>query len=165
MRFAVMSTLLALAMAAAACRGDGARTTPTPAPPAGADSGMLIMALRHDGHELLVEVASTPEQREMGLGNRDALDPDTGMLFDLGGTRVPRFWMKDTLVALDMLWIREDRVIAEITADVQPQPGVPDSGLAMYAPSSAVRYVLELPAGTAEQLEMKPGDTLDFTLP
>jgi len=73
--------------------------------------------------------------------------------------------MKDTLVALDMLWIREDGVIAEITADVQPQPGVPDGELAMYAPASAVRYVLELAAGTAEQLEMKPGDTLEFALP
>lgn len=126
---------------------------------------MPIIPLRHDGHELLVEVASTPEQRAVGLGNRDALDPDTGMLFDLGETRVPRFWMKDTLVALDMLWIREDGVIAEITADVQPQPDVPDGQLAMYAPASAVRYVLELAAGTAQQLEMKPGDTLEFALP
>jgi len=49
---------------------------------------MPIISLRHDAHELLVEVASTPEQRAVGLGNRDALDPDTGMLFDLGETRV-----------------------------------------------------------------------------
>ncbi len=165
MRLAVMSTLLALAAIHAGCGEDGAPTASTPTPLARAESGMLVIPLRHDAHELLVEVASTPEQRAVGLSNREAVAPDTGMLFDLGETRVPRFWMKDTLVALDMVWIREDRVIAEITADVQPQPGVPDSELAMYAPSSLVRYVLELPAGAAEQLGMKPGDALDFALP
>lgn len=163
MRLAVMSTLLAVVVAG--CGGDGSPAASTPARPAVAESGMAIIPLRHDGHELLVEVAATPEQRAVGLSNRDAVDPGTGMLFDLGETRVPRFWMKDTRLALDMVWIREDRVIAEITADVQPQPGVPDSELAMYTPSSLVRYVLELPAGAAGQLEMQPGDALDFALP
>ena len=112
-----------------------------------------------------VEVATTSAQSERGLGYRDALAPDAGMIFDLHTNRAPGFWMKGMRFALDMVWIGEDKRVVAITADVQPQPGVPDSQLLRYPPPVAVRYVLELNAGAAERLGIAAGVQLSFELP
>ena len=115
--------------------------------------------------DLDVDVASNPAQSERGLGYRDSLALDAGMIFDLHETRVPTFWMKGMRFSLDMVWIGEDKRVAGITAGVQPQPGASDEQLRRYAAPSPVRYVLELNAGAAARLGMIDGAQLTFSLP
>ena len=112
-----------------------------------------------------VEVASTPEQSERGLGYRDELPEDAGMLFDLHETRIPQFWMKGMRFPLDMVWIGEDKRVVAVTANVPPQPGAADDELARISPPVAVRYVLEVNAGTAQRQGIAAGTQLTFSLP
>ncbi len=149
----VFSLLLALALA-----GCGGSSDPTPAPTA--TSSLPVIEVAYDGGVIRAEVASTPEQRALGLGHRTELDDDAGMLFDLGGARVASFWMKDTLIPLDMIWIGEDRRVTGIAANVQPEPGVADGDLRSYSSGVAVRYVLELNAGAAAARGIAVGDEL-----
>lgn len=161
MRHMRLTLLLVIALScfAAAC-GDGARD-PSGTP----DAGGRTIALQYDGGTLRVEVALTPEEHVRGLGGRDSLPADSGMLFDLDRPRVPGFWMKDMRFALDMVWIDEAMRIAGVTPDVQPEPGVPDASLRRYSPDEPVRYVLELNAGAASRLGLSAGERVSFELP
>lgn len=87
------------------------------------------------------------------------------MLFDLHETRIPMFWMKGMRFPLDMVWIGEDGRVAEVTANVPPQPGVADADLARISPAAPVRYVLELNAGAASRHGIAVGTQLAFDLP
>lgn len=138
----------------------GAMSTATAAPVA-----FDTTTLRIGDRLLTVEVASTGAQSERGLGYRDALAPDAGMIFDLHQSRVAEFWMKGMRFPLDMVWVDETKRVAAVTSDVQPQPGAPDSELRRYTPPVAVRYVLELNAGAAARLGLSSGAQLAFTLP
>jgi uncharacterized membrane protein (UPF0127 family) len=133
-------------------------TTPGPAT-------LARIPLGYGSGNLLVEVAITPSEIEKGLGGRDALFDRGGMLFDIGSTRVPSFWMKDMRIPLDFVWITEDKKIAAITPDVQPQPDVPDEQLQRYSSDVPVRYVLEINAGAAANFGLAPGQQLTFTIP
>jgi uncharacterized membrane protein (UPF0127 family) len=155
--------VLTLSLLSVACGDDGgnASSTPDNTP----DTAAAIIPFAYDGGTLQVEVAQTPEQRERGLGYRDALAQDSGMLFDLGETRLPGFWMKGMRFPLDMVWIDEHKQITGVTAHVQPQPGVADTALRRYSPEAPVRYVLELNAGAAARLGLDAGGRVDFELP
>jgi uncharacterized membrane protein (UPF0127 family) len=158
--------LLALMLSyAAACGGDGARDPSMPPATVATDASARTIALQYDGGTLHVEVAQTPDERERGLGDRDALAEDSGMLFDLGKTRVPGFWMKGMRFPLDMVWIDDGMRIVGVTEDVQPEPGVPDAQLRRYSPDEPVRYVLELNAGAARRLGLAAGERVTFELP
>jgi len=158
MRTIALATLL-LAFVFVACDGDdgGAIEQST--------TGLSLIDLRYDGGALRVEVAATPDDRAHGLAGRAALAEDTGMLFDLGESRVPGFWMKGMLIPIDMIWIDETKTITGIAFDVQPQPGVPDAELRRYSPETPVRYVLEVNAGASLSLGLEAGDRVEFTLP
>lgn len=112
-----------------------------------------------------VEVASTAAAREHGLSDRDSLPSDAGMLFDLGEAQIATFWMKDMRFPLDMVWITEDRAVAGVASNVQPQPGASDSALTLYRSPAPVRYVLELNAGAAARLGFSDGTRVAFELP
>jgi uncharacterized membrane protein (UPF0127 family) len=114
---------------------------------------------------LRIEVATTPEQSERGLGYRDALPPDAGMLFDLGSTRTQAFWMKGMRFALDFVWIADDKRVLAVTPDVPPQPGAPDAQLHLFSPPAPVRYVLEINAGVSARLGIDAGTQLSFDSP
>jgi len=156
----VIAALVAAALAAAACGGgDAARALPT------APSGLAVIPLHYDGGTLDVEVADRGDSRAVGLGNRDALASDAGMLFVFNSPLIPGFWMKDMRFPLDMVWIDADKKILGIARDVQPQPGDPPSKLRFYRPESPIIYVLEINAGASARLGLQPGDSLDFDLP
>jgi uncharacterized membrane protein (UPF0127 family) len=144
---------------ATACGDAGGSATPTPT------SGLPVTDVRYDGGTMRVEVANTPDDRAQGLSDRDRLAADAGMLFDLGETRVPGFWMKDMRFPLDMVWIDEHKMIVGVAVDVQPQPGVPDSELRRYSPDVPVRYVLEINSGASLRLGLEAGDRVEFELP
>jgi uncharacterized membrane protein (UPF0127 family) len=154
-----LASLLVLASLVAACGDDNGAATTQPPP------GLPVIDLRHERGTLRVEVASTAEARALGLGERDTLAEDAGMLFDLGEPRVPGFWMKGMRFPIDMVWIDEDKTIAGIAFDVQPQPGVPDAELRRYSPDVPVRYVLEVNAGASLALGLDVGERVEFSLP
>jgi uncharacterized membrane protein (UPF0127 family) len=153
-------------MALAAC-GDARPSddaAPTPAPntielrfdsPAGAS----------DAAVLGVELAVTPAERARGLSGRASLAQDAGMLFVFEAATIPSFWMKDTLIPLDLVWIDGDKRVVGVTADVQTEPGVADGDLRRYSPPASVLYVLELNSGAAARLGLDTGDALTFDPP
>ena len=103
-------------------------------------------------HRFQVELAVTPEQMAQGLMFRRQLAADAGMLFDYGRNQPASFWMKNTLIPLDMLFIKSDGTIAAIHERAVPQ------SLEPIASPVPVRAVLELNGGTAARLGIKPGD-------
>ncbi|MBX6370015.1 MAG: DUF192 domain-containing protein [Rhodospirillales bacterium] len=99
-----------------------------------------------------VEMATTPAQMAQGLMFRRSLDPDAGMLFDYGTTQRVSFWMKNTLIPLDMIFIYANGRVAAVH-----ERAVPLSEQAIPSPVP-VRAVLEVNGGTAARLGIKPGD-------
>ncbi len=105
-------------------------------------------------HLFRIEMAITPDERSRGLMNRRELAPDAGMLFDYGKPRFVSFWMKDTLIPLDMMFIKDDGRIARIAKRTIPL------SLAAVPSGEPVRAVLEVNGGTADRLGIGPGDTV-----
>jgi uncharacterized protein len=110
---------------------------------------------RTGAHRFVVEIAATPEQQEKGLMFRRLLGPDQGMIFPYEPSLNVSFWMKNTLIPLDIIFIRPDRTIARITnakpLDETPLPsGEPIDG------------VLEIRGGRAAELGIRPGDVVDW---
>jgi uncharacterized membrane protein (UPF0127 family) len=170
-RFAAATSLLVAALCLA-CSGGSLYSASTVTPPPSAspvptvtfgDTTLRIAGA--DARVLNVETAVTAEQSERGLGYRDALAADAGMLFDMHATGIPTFWMKGMRFALDMVWIGEDERVIAVTANVPPQPGASDEQLRRYSPDAPVRYALELNSGAAARLGATPGVELSFTLP
>lgn len=99
-----------------------------------------------------VEIADTEETRNRGLMFRKSLAPDKGMLFDFKTPREAAFWMKNTLIPLDIIFITQDGRILTIARNAVPHSEVP-------IPSGGVILgVLELAGGRAAQLGIYPGD-------
>jgi uncharacterized protein len=111
---------------------------------------------------LTVEVVKTPTSLEKGLSNRENISAD-GMLFILPESKIPTFWMKGMKFDLDIVWLKDQKVI-DTTLDV-PHPSSSAAGLPVYSPKTKADMVLELPAGVAQKLEINNGDRLEFVLP
>src|SRR5712691_8783174 len=103
-------------------------------------------------HTFAVEVAVTPEEQAKGLMFRRELPEGQGMLFDFQREQPATFWMKNTYVSLDMIFIRADGRILRIAENTVPlsEALVPSGG--------PVRAVLEVIAGTAKKLGLAAGD-------
>jgi uncharacterized membrane protein (UPF0127 family) len=99
-----------------------------------------------------VEFVDTPKSRERGLMYRKSLAPNAGMLFDFKTEREVAFWMKNTFIPLDLIYIRADGQILSIIRNAKPHD---ESPLPSGGP---VRAVLEIPGGRAAQLGIWPGD-------
>ena len=124
-------------------------------------SGLPVVEVRFAGGAVRAEVADTAAERAIGLSRRETLDADAGMLFDLGATRVPSFWMKDVRFTLDFIWLADDRRIVEITRDV-PLDGGTNGSYRMYSPAQPVRWMLELNGGAAVRFGLDVGDELEW---
>ncbi len=108
----------------------------------------------------LVDLAVTPKEKERGLGNRESLVADHGMLFVYDHKEQYGFWMKNMRFPLDFVWIAGKTVIS-LDTDVQP-PASPNEQLKVYQPPIGVDKVLELPAGTVKQTGITIGDTVEI---
>jgi hypothetical protein len=115
-----------------------------------------------NGARLLAEVADTPVKQASGLMFRDRLAPDRGMLFVFEKAGAWSFWMKNTKIALDILWLGPDKRIVYIEKDV---PGCRQDPCPEYKPNKEALYVLELPAGTVKREQLAKGMKLQFDLP
>lgn len=127
-------------------------------------SSGLVARVQIGERHILAEYADTPEAMARGLGGRDSLPPDRGMLFRFIVPGVYSFWMKDMRFPLDIVWLHEGRVVG-VTADIDPQIGASDDELRRYMPPGPVTDVLELAAGRAEALGIQAGSKLDIRVP
>jgi len=103
-------------------------------------------------HVFHMEVAADDASRELGLMHRTHLARDAGMLFDFGVPEMTAFWMKDTPLPLDMLFVRSDGTISTITANAVPL------STAQILSAEPVRAVIEINGGLAHKLGIAPGD-------
>ena len=104
------------------------------------------------------EIADTPQHKSQGLMRRPLMDADRGMLFDNGDDREMNMWMKNTILALDMIFITKDGTVARIAKNTVPfSETIIPSG-------QPVRGVLELNAGIADKIGLKPGDKVEHAM-
>jgi len=115
-----------------------------------------------DGRAITAELAITDAERAKGLMFREKIAVDQGMLFCFEEEDYHAFWMKNTLIALDMLWLDKDRRIVHIERNVPPCKEDPCPS---YPPKRPGSYVLELGAGGADIYKLKLFDRLEFTPP
>jgi uncharacterized membrane protein (UPF0127 family) len=98
----------------------------------------------------------SPKEQEVGLMNREVMADDHGMIFVYAVPSRPYFWMKNTLIPLDMIFINFDGVITHIHKNAKPHDLTPiDSG-------SSVRAALEINAGLVDKYGIKLGDKIVF---
>jgi uncharacterized membrane protein (UPF0127 family) len=145
-----------LASAVAAC----APGSPAPAAmlersPAGLEQVPLTVHSGSGLHRFIVEIARSPQEQETGLMNRQSLEPDRGMIFPYDPPQPVAFWMKNTLVPLDMIFIRADGSIARIAANAVPL------SLEPVPSGEPIAAVLEIAGGRSAELSIRPGDTVD----
>jgi uncharacterized protein len=146
---------LALALAAPAAHADIARQSPAACKgqPEIRPLQPLTLATSRGTYRFSVEFAATERTREYGLMCRRGLAADRGMLFDfLRPTDNVAFWMRNTLIPLDIVYIRPDGTVLSIARNVRPldESPVPAGGV--------IRGVLELRAGRAAEIGLLPGD-------
>jgi len=105
------------------------------------------------------EIADTREERNQGLMFRTELADDHGMLFLFPGESQQRFWMRNTLIPLDMIFIRADRTILGIVENAEPETDVQRSvpGLS--------QFVLEINGGLSARLGIEAGQSVEFMAP
>jgi uncharacterized membrane protein (UPF0127 family) len=107
-------------------------------------------------HRFTVEVARSPQEQQIGLMNRTSLAPDRGMLFPYDPPQPASFWMHNTLIPLDIIFIRSDGTIARIAANTVPL------SLELVMAGEPVAAVLEIAGGRAAELGIREGDTVEW---
>ncbi len=110
-----------------------------------------------DGHHFSVELATTEAMRARGLMERTQLPADHGMLFVFARQAPQTFWMKNTLIPLDILFFDKDRKLVAMQLDAQPCKANP---CPLFPSNKPAKYVLELRAGTAVKIGAGTGDVL-----
>ena len=124
---------------------------------AGLEQTSLCVKSGNRTHSFTVEIARTSQQQAKGLMFRTELPDDRGMVFPFVQERMASFWMKNTVIPLDIIFIRKDGKIENIAANTIPYSTDP---VESTAPVSAV---LELRGGLTAQLGIKPGDSVRWT--
>ncbi len=104
------------------------------------------------------EVADSLDARAQGLMHRESLKEDAGMLFVFGQEVLPSFWMKNVSLPLDIIWIDKDKKVIGFYPDAKPCADSCES----IIPPGKIKYVLEVRAGFAEKIGLKPGDKASF---
>lgn len=120
--------------------------------PAGLAQVRLCIKSGGKVHVFTTEVAASPAQQSRGLMFRTELADDTGMIFPLSETRMASFWMKNTLIPLDIIFILPDGRIENIVENTVPY------SLDPVKSTAPVAAVLELRGGLTAELAIKPGD-------
>ncbi|MDY6768508.1 MAG: DUF192 domain-containing protein [Candidatus Nanohaloarchaea archaeon] len=104
---------------------------------------------------MTVAVADTPAERQEGLMDRQSV-PHDGMLFVFPDAAPRTFWMKDTQIALDIVFIGGNGTVLNVAA-AAPDQGQPDTALPRYRSDGPARYVVEVPRGAADRFGLVPG--------
>ena len=153
---AVLAAALAASLLSPGCAPSSSRSSE-------ASSGVSTLPVTlPDGTQIRAELAITPEEQARGLMFRDALPPDYGMLF-IGPDLSPRaFWMFQTRIPLDIIWLDDNRRVVEISAHTPPCGDPNPSNCPSYGGRVASKYVLEMAAGKGEAHGIDVGDEILF---
>lgn len=116
--------------------------------------GQATLVTADETYTFTVELVDTPETRAQGLMFREELGPDQGMLFDFKEERPVAFWMRNTLIPLDMIFVRADGTIANIHVNARPHDptSIPSDG--------PIQFVLEIPGGRSVEIGLTAGDQM-----
>ena len=153
-----LALLIAMGLPAlAACQPASNTVNASERSPAGLDQVPLTVTTT-DGktHRFTVEVARTDAQQTQGLMNRQSLAPDRGMIFPYDPPVPASFWMKNTLIPLDIIFIRSDGTIARIEANTVPL------SLDPVVAGELVGAVLEFAGGRAAELGITAGARVEW---
>lgn len=112
--------------------------------------------------EFEIELADNQYKRQLGLMNRTQLDINNGMLFVFDSTGIYPFWMKNTLIPLDMLWIDSDFNIVYIYEDAKPCSNTLGAICNSIIPPKPAKYVLELNSGVVKSKQIQVGDKMSY---
>lgn len=113
------------------------------------------------GERFTVELADTSEKQALGLMFRDHLADDRGMLFLFPGEAMRSFWMKNTRIPLDIFYFDSNLQLVSVAENAQP---CRSQRCPPYPSAAPAKYVLELRAGKAAELGVRPGDVLELHL-
>ncbi|MGD9850481.1 MAG: DUF192 domain-containing protein [Nitrospirales bacterium] len=116
------------------------------------------------GVSLSVEIAETVDKRSQGLMYRKSLEADQGMLFIFPEMGYWTFWMKNTLIPLDILWMDESGKILHVESHVPICTKKDDSCPRYYSTRESI-FVLEIQAGRAKELGLTPGTRMSLAIP
>jgi len=152
-RFACCALLVVSLSAATACETPATKSGPAIAPPAAPAPSVTLP----NGSKIVLEVVAEPETRAQGLMFRSSISPDHGMLFIFPEVDAHSFWMKNTLIPLDIIWIDDAKTVVYVERNVPPCKSDPCPS---YPPKGAAKFVLELAAGQATALGLDAGDRL-----
>jgi len=112
--------------------------------------------------EYKLEIAITLAQKEHGLMNRPSLCQNCGMIF-VSTIEMPQiYWMKNTLIPLDIIFLDKNGQVINIATAV-PEPNVADSRLKLYKSDRNAKYIIELNAGDSDKIGLKSGDIIGFS--
>jgi uncharacterized membrane protein (UPF0127 family) len=152
-------SVLAFAGLLVACRAETQAGAPQ-ATRISSQQGLAVVPLRiRSGartHQFKVEVAQTEEQQATGLMFVEKLGPDQGMVFPFVPPRPASFWMKNTLIPLDMIFVRSDCSIARIAVNTVPH------SLEPVGVEEHVAAVLEIPGGRSVELGIDEDDCVSW---
>lgn len=136
-------------------------------------AGWIMIVLSACGHQqhrvslndkrFIVELADTDQSRAMGLMYRQQLKDDEGMLFVFPDSKHRAFWMKNTLIALDILYFDQNKKLVSISESTPPCKNT-TTRCPNYPSAKPAKYVLEINAGLSEQYGFKTGDELIIKL-
>lgn len=104
---------------------------------------------------LVFEVVDTPETRMKGLGGRESLPEDAGMLFVFDTIDVHSFWMKDMLFPIDIIWLDSNFTVVHTEQNI-----LPDTYPNVFTPTEKALYVLEVNSGVLSELDIEKGTRL-----
>ena len=107
---------------------------------------------------LKVEIASSDTERRLGLGGRDGLEPDQGMLFVFEYPQKLSFWMRDMFFPIDIIWLDENYTVVDISKYVRP-----DTYPEIFSPKIPAQYVLEVNGGLSDSFGIEVGTRVTFS--
>lgn len=121
-----------------------------------------VRRVRIKSLDINATVVSSSQDQKKGLGKRESLPLNEGMLFMFDSTGSYPFWMKDMKFAIDIIWIDENKKVVDIVPNAPPEPNKSDRGLTIYKPKGDVKYVLEVNAGLSTLNNIQIGDLAEF---
>ncbi|WP_445381535.1 DUF192 domain-containing protein [Robiginitalea sp. IMCC43444] len=157
MRYFKLAFVL-LGLALVQCREEAKQVLPTDEIHFSREGSLSIFDGETDSllQEIDIEIAETPYERETGLMYRKSMQEDQGMLFIFENEQPRSFYMKNTLISLDILFINQDLEVISIARNTEP---LNDNGIPSGNPA---RYVLEVNAGLSDQWGIQEGDLISF---
>jgi uncharacterized protein len=157
LRGAAFFVLAAAVAPAPACKNAGEQKPASSAAPAAAPrAATVVVHTLTSAATFRVEVARTNEEHERGLMYREHLDADAGMLFVFARPAQQTFWMKNTLIPLDMIFIGADHRVVGVVEKAEPQT------LTARFVKGESQYVLEIGGGLSAERGLGAGDVVEF---